>query len=59
MTYFLLMDKQYAFAVILIILGVGLSQSGTTNTFYNGLGIGIIGLGIFWVVIRLIKELKR
>ena len=53
------MDKQYAFAVILIILGVGLSQSGTTNTFYSGLGIGIIGLGIFWVVIRLIKELKR
>ena len=59
MTYFLFMDKQYAFAVILIILGVGLSQSGTTNTFYSGLGIGIIGLGIFWVVIRLIKELKR
>ena len=53
------MDKQYAFAVILIILGVGLSQSGTTNAFYSGLGIGIIGLGIFWVIIRLVKELKR
>ena len=59
MAWLLFMDKQYAFAVILIILGVGLSQSGTTNTFYSGLGIGIIGLGIFWVVIRLIKELKR
>ena len=59
MAWLLLMDKQYAFAVILIILGVGLSQSGTTNTFYSGLGIGIVGLGIFWVVIRLIKELKR
>ena len=53
------MDKQYAFAVILIILGVGLSQSGTTDAFYSGLGIGIVGLGIFWVIIRLIKELKR
>jgi hypothetical protein len=53
------MDKQYAFAVILIILGVGLSQSGTMNAFYSGLGVGIIGLGVFWVVIRLIKELKR
>ena len=59
MAWLLLMDKQYAFAVILIILGVGLSQSGTTNTFYSGLGIGIVGLGIFWVIIRLIKELKR
>ena len=59
MTYFLFMDKQYAFAVILIILGVGLSQSGTTDAFYSGLGIGIVGLGIFWVIIRLIKELKR
>lgn len=59
MAWLLFMDKQYAFAVILIILGVGLSQSGTTNTFYSGLGIGIVGLGIFWVVIRLIKELKR
>jgi hypothetical protein len=53
------MDKQYAFAVILIILGVGFSQSGTTDPFYSGLGIGIVGLGIFWVVIRLIKELKN
>ena len=59
MAWLLLMDKQYAFAVILIILGVGLSQSGTTNAFYSGLGIGIIGLGIFWVIIRLVKELKR
>ena len=59
MASLLFMGKRYAFAVILIILGVGLSQSGTTNTFYSGLGIGIVGLGIFWVVIRLIKELKR
>ena len=59
MTRLFSMDKQYAFAVILIILGVGLSQSGTMNAFYSGLGVGIIGLGVFWVVIRLIKELKR
>ncbi|MBL7001456.1 MAG: hypothetical protein ISR80_01675 [Nitrosopumilus sp.] len=53
------MDKQYAFAVILIILGLGLSQSGTSNTFYSGLGIGIVAMGTFWVFIRLVKELKR
>ncbi len=53
------MDKQYAIAVILIILGLGLNQSGSSNPFYSGLGIGIVGMGTFWVLIRLIKELKK
>ncbi len=53
------MDIQYAIAVILIILGLGLNQSGSSNPFYSGLGIGIIAMGTFWVLIRLIKELKK
>ncbi len=53
------MDKQYAIAVILIILGLGLNQSGSENSFYSGLGIGIVAMGTFWVLIRLIKELKK
>ncbi len=53
------MDKQYAIAVILIILGLGLNQSGSSNPFYSGLGIGIVAMGTFWVLIRLIKELKK
>jgi len=53
------MDKQYAFAVILIIIGVGLSQSGESNTFYTGLGTGSIAMGTLWVLIRLIKEFKK
>jgi hypothetical protein len=53
-------DKQYAVAVILIILGLGLNQSGSSNNpFYSGLGIGIIAMGTFWVLIRLIKEMKK
>ncbi len=52
-------DIQYALAVILIILGLGLNQSGSSNPFYSGLGIGIIAMGTFWVLIRLIKELKK
>jgi len=52
-------DKQYAFAVILIILGIGLSQSGQSNTFYTGLGTGIVAMGSLWVLIRLIKEFKK
>jgi len=52
-------DKQYAIAVILIILGLGLNQSGSDDAFSSGLGIGIIAMGTFWVLIRLIKELKK
>jgi hypothetical protein len=52
-------DKQYAFAVILIIFGLGLSQSGDPDPFYTGLGVGMVAMGSFWVLIRLIKELKK
>jgi len=52
-------DIQYALAVILIILGLGLNQSGSSNVFFSGLGIGIVAMGTFWVLIRLIKELKK
>jgi len=52
-------DKQYAFAVILIIFGLGISQSGSSDPFASGLGIGMVAMGSFWVLIRLIKELKK
>jgi len=52
-------DKQYAFAVILIIFGAGLNQSGSPDSFYNGLSIGIIAMGVFWVAVRLYKEIKK
>ena len=53
------MDKQYAFAVILIILGLGLNQSGSSDPFSSGLGIGMVVMGTFWVLIRLIKESRK
>ena len=53
------MDKQYAIAVTVIILGLGVNQAGNSDSFLNGLGIGIIAMGVMWVVIRLIKELKK
>jgi hypothetical protein len=51
--------KYGAFAVILIILGVGLSQSGDSDPFLSGLGLGIVAMGSIWVAIRLIKEIKK
>lgn len=53
------MDKQYAIAVTVIILGLGVNQAGNSDSFLNGLGIGIIVMGVIWVAIRLIKELKK
>ena len=53
-----MMDKQYAIAVMTIILGLGVNQAGS-DSFLNGLGIGIIAMGTIWVAIRLIKELKK
>ncbi len=53
------MDKQYAIAVMTIILGVGVNQAGSSDSFLNGLGLGIIIMGAIWVAIRLIKELKK
>ena len=54
-----MMDKQYAIAVILIILGLGVNQAGNADSFFNGFGIGIIAMGPTRVAIRLIKELKK
>ena len=54
-----MMDKQYAIAVTLISLGLGVNQAGNSESFLNGLGIGIIAMGTIWVAIRLIKELKK
>ncbi len=53
------MDKQYAFAAILIIYGLGISQSGSSDPIASGLGIGMVAMGSFWVLIRLIKEIKK
>lgn len=53
------MDKQYAFAVIFIILGIGLSQYGGSNPFYIGAGIGTVAIASVWLLIRIIKEFKK
>ena len=54
-----MMDKQYAIAVIMIILGLGVNQAGNSDSFLNGLGIGIMVMGVVWVAIRLMKEIKK
>ncbi len=52
------MGKQLGIAIIVILLGFGLTQLEADNAFYIGLGYGCVGMGTFWIVILLIKDLK-
>jgi len=52
------MSKQLGIAIIVILLGFGLTQLEADNAFYIGLGYGCVAMGTFWIVILLIKDLK-
>ncbi len=54
------MDVQYALAVIVILLGLGLTQiEGGESGFLFGAAWGTIGMGCVWVVIRAYKSFKK
>ena len=54
------MDMQYAFAVIVILLGLGLIQmKGSENEFFLGAAWGTIAIGCVWVAIRAYKSYKK
>ncbi len=54
------MDFQYGAAVIVILLGLGLTQmGGEDNSFFVGAGFGTLVVGCIWVFIRLRKEYKK
>ena len=54
------MDYQFGAAVILILLGLGLTQvDGGKNEFILGAAWGIVAVGCMWVGIRVMKEYKK
>lgn len=55
------MDRQFAMAVILIIVGIGLIQmgGGDDDSFFLGLGIGTVIMAIIWIVKIIIRDVKR
>ena len=57
------MDKQFAAAVILIIFGFALTQMGQESednvAFLSGLGVGTIIIASFWIVLRIVSDIKR
>ena len=53
------MDKQFAFAVILIILGFGLTQAGGEDEpFLAGLGFGLVVIASVWIAVRIVREYR-
>ena len=54
------MDYQYAIAVIVILLGLGMTQlEGGQNEFYLGAAWGTIAMGCLWVGFRAYKAYKK
>lgn len=53
------MDKQFAVAVILMILGFGLMQAGPEDAFVSGLGAGTVAIAGLWIAVRIAKDVRR
>ena len=53
------MSKQVGFAVIVILLGFGLTQLSEDEPFYIGAGYGCVAMGSLWLIVMLIKDLKN
>lgn len=54
------MDMQFGLAVVVILLGLGLTQiEGGESGFFLGASWGTIGMGCLWVTIRAYKSYKK
>lgn len=53
------MDKQYGLSIIVILVGFGLIQLGDDDSFFVGIGVGTISIGIFWLLLQIIRALKN
>ncbi|MGI0027793.1 MAG: hypothetical protein ACREAD_08150 [Nitrosopumilaceae archaeon] len=54
-----MVSKQNMLAVVLIILGIGLTQLKPLQSFTMGLGVGIIVMASAWIVLIIIKDIKK
>ena len=53
------LDKQYGFSIIVILLGFGLIQIDSDDSFLMGAGVGTISIGIIWLVLQIVRALKN
>lgn len=54
-----MVSKQNMIAVMLILLGVGLTQFKSDQSFTVGLGVGTIVIASMWIVLLMIRDLKK
>jgi len=52
-------EKGLVAAMILIVFGFGLTQLEDSGSFYPGIGMGTIGIASIWLLLNLIKEIKK
>lgn len=53
------MDKQYGFAIIVILVGFGLLQVDRDDPFLTGAGFGTIAVGVIWLALQIVLALKK
>jgi hypothetical protein len=54
-----MVSKQNIVAVLLILLGVVMTQFRPDEPFVVGLGVGTIAIASLWIVLLIIKDLKK
>jgi len=54
-----MVSKQNMIAVMLILLGIGLTQFRPGESFAVGLGVGTIVIASLWIVVLIIRDLKK
>jgi L-asparagine transporter-like permease len=54
-----MVSKQNMIAVILILLGVILTQLKPQQPFTVGLGVGTIVIASLWIVLLIVRDLKK
>ncbi|MBS3926943.1 MAG: hypothetical protein KGZ34_09695 [Nitrosarchaeum sp.] len=54
-----MVSKQNMIAVILILLGIGMTQFRPADSFIVGLGVGTIVIASLWIVVLIIRDLKK
>ncbi len=54
-----MVSKQNMVAVMLILLGVGLTQFKPQEPFTIGLGVGTIAIASMWIALLIVRDLKK
>jgi hypothetical protein len=54
-----MVSKQNMVAVMLILLGVGMTQFKPDEPFVVGLGVGTIAIASMWIVFLIMRDLKK